>query len=288
MVALNAGAGLVLAFWHAHEPNLHCGVFTFSWKWLASTLVFDWFLAGYTKRRRSNQYDLDVTRLSIAKIAPERACTSSCINLLWFAQFVVPNTDYPSSSYPRAYALLVHGTDAMSLYDSDADLTIEPKVPCFSFIAKPKTKYYETISCVLSRRLESVIRVPDLAGVRVRESGAAVEGDDGNSGRNVSNLGANDHKETLTLYHHHGHHTDANDELKFLATLPSQSSLPLVMKWLSLLKRELPTSTPSNLVSPSSTMAFVWRYVWAAQNLEEWRVGAWWVFAGFAESDSAK
>ncbi len=106
---------------------------------------------------------------------------------------------------------------------------IKPKVPCF--IAKPKTKYYETISCVLSRRLsESVIRVPDLAGVRVRESGAGVEGDDGKSRRNVSNVGANDHKKTLTLYHHHGHHTDTNDELKFLATLPSQSSLPLVMK----------------------------------------------------------
>ncbi|KAK0239615.1 hypothetical protein EDD85DRAFT_787879 [Armillaria nabsnona] len=31
---------------------------------------------------------------------------------------------------------------------------IEPKVLCF--IAKPKTRYYETISCILSRRLESV------------------------------------------------------------------------------------------------------------------------------------
>ncbi len=150
-------------------------------------------------------------------------------------------------------------------------------------------------SCVLSRRLESVIRVPDLAGVRARESGAAVEGDDGKSRRNVSNVGANDHKKTLTLYHHHGHHTDTNDELKFLATLLSQLSLPLIVKWLSLLKRELPTSTASNLVSPSSTMACVWCYVWAAQNLEEWRVvvacridSAWWVFAGFAEFNSAK
>ncbi len=60
-------------------------------------------------------------------------------------------------------------------------------------------KYYETISCVLSRRLESVIRVPDLAGVRVRESGAAVEGDDGKSRTNVSNVGANDHKKNLDL-----------------------------------------------------------------------------------------
>ncbi len=80
---------------------------------------------------------------------------------------------------------------------------------------------------VLNRRLESNIRALYLADVRVRESGAAVEGDDGKSRRNVSSVGANDHKETLTLYHHHGHHTDVNDELKFLATtLLSQSSLP--------------------------------------------------------------
>lgn len=44
--------------------------------------------------------------------------------MLWFAQFVAPRTDYPSSGYRHAYALLVHGTDAMSLYDSDADLTV--------------------------------------------------------------------------------------------------------------------------------------------------------------------
>ncbi len=94
------------------------------------------------------------------------------------------------------------------------------------------------IEHVLNRRLESDIRALDLADVRVRETGAAAEADDGKSRRNVSNVGANDHKKTLTLYHHHGHHTttaDANDELQFLATtLPSQSSFPLVMKWLSL------------------------------------------------------
>ena len=42
------------------------------------------------------------------------------------------------------------------------------------------------IERVLNRRLESVIRASDLADVCVRESGAAVEGDDGKSRRNVS------------------------------------------------------------------------------------------------------
>ncbi len=46
MVGLDAGADLVLAVWHTHEPDLHCCVLTFSWKWLASTPVFDWCLAG--------------------------------------------------------------------------------------------------------------------------------------------------------------------------------------------------------------------------------------------------
>ncbi len=99
------------------------------------------------------------------------------------------------------------------------------------------------VHCIATsnRRLESVIRAPDLVDVRIRESGTAVEGNDGKSRRNVSNVGANDHKKTLTLYHLHGYHTTtagANDELKFLATtLQSQSSLPPAMKWLSLLKR---------------------------------------------------
>ncbi len=108
-VDLDAGACLVLAFWHAHEPDLHYGVLTFSWKRLALTPVFDWCLGAsvllffmrssllrmiyrYMKWRRSNQYDLDVTRLrcvlffiffvhsltvssSIATIAPEHART---------------------------------------------------------------------------------------------------------------------------------------------------------------------------------------------------------------------
>ncbi|KAK0239608.1 hypothetical protein EDD85DRAFT_787871 [Armillaria nabsnona] len=224
MVALNAGAGLVLAFWHAREPNLHCGVFTFSWKWLASTLVFDWFLAGCFRSVvlhafKSATYDIQQRLL---------------LNVPALVLVTFSSTAYAIDGFrPSAHSQL------------HKPAVIEPKV--LYFIAKPKTKYYETISCVLSRRLESVIWVPDLAGVRVRESGAAVEGDDGKSRRN--------------------------------------SSLPLVMEWLSLLKRELPTSTASNLVS----------YMWAAQNLEEWRVvvacridGAWWVFAGFAESDSAR
>ncbi len=50
------------------------------------------------------------------------------------------------------------------------------------------------IEHILNRRLESVIRAPDLADVRIRESGTAVEGDDGKSRRKVSDVGANDHK----------------------------------------------------------------------------------------------
>ncbi|PBK93126.1 hypothetical protein ARMGADRAFT_1063247 [Armillaria gallica] len=130
MVDVDADAGLVLAFWHAHEPDLHCGMLTFSWKWLALTPVFD----RYTKQRRSNQYDLDVTRLS----------------------------------YRRAYALLVHGTDIMLLYDSDADLTVMWQ---WNIARENRDKDVDL-------RLESDIRAPDLADVRVRENDAAVEGDD--------------------------------------------------------------------------------------------------------------
>lgn len=56
--------------------------------------------------------------------------------------------------------------------------------------------------------------------MHVRENGAAVEGDDCKSGRNVSTWELTITKKPFP--HHHGHHTEANDELKLLATtLPS-------------------------------------------------------------------
>ncbi len=66
------------------------------------------------------------------------------------------------------------------------------KHPCApSLNARALTRCSDMVSRVLSRRLESV----DLADVSVRESGAVFEVDDSKNRRNVSSVGADDHKQ---------------------------------------------------------------------------------------------
>ncbi len=98
---------------------------------------------------------------------------------------------------------------------------------------------------ILSRRLEWA---PDLADVHIRESGAAVEGDS-KSRRNVSSVGANDHKQPLTCTTMAT--ADANDELKAINVTQTSLATTHQSRLLTLLIDSVSTATSLTATSVS-------------------------------------